>query len=238
MPIHYSLVRNRITPDPNDCFASVQPTVILDTEGLIQRLTQAGSTVTEADFRAMLVLLKQELRSALLDGCRVNLDGVGQFYPTIAGTFHGTTDSFDPARHTLQLSTRTDKHLLAALRRHARFEKQAAPDTRAVLSSFTDLASGTVNSLITPASIGTLDGARLRHVPSRPDEGLYLVPAGGGPAVKVPAAGFQMNRPARLVFLVPALAAGQWRLEVRNRPGLAASAALRVGTLNALLTRA
>ena len=48
-----------------------------------------------------------------------------------------------------------------------------------------------------------------------------------------------MNDSARLVFLVPAvLAAGIERLEVRNGFGLTATAPLRIGSLNAVLTRA
>ena len=237
MPVRYKLVQHRITPDPNDFFASVQPIGTLDTEGLVRRLLEAGSTVTEADLRAVLALLRTEIHSALSEGYRVHLEGVGHLYLTIAGTFHGLTDSFDPARHTLQLTNQADATLLAALRRAAQFEKQTSPETRAHLLTYTDLASGTVNSLITPGTIGTLDGARMRVVPARADEGLYAVPEAGGAEVKVPAANFQRNKPAQIIFLVPELAPGQWRLQVRNRPGLAASASLRVAALNALLTR-
>ena len=91
MPVRYKLVQHRITPDPNDFFASVQPIGTLDTEGLVRRLLEAGSTVTEADLRAVLALLRNEIHSALSEGYRVHLQGVGHLYLTIAGTFHGLT---------------------------------------------------------------------------------------------------------------------------------------------------
>ena len=237
MPIQYSLVENRLTPDPDDYFAQVTPMDSLDLDGLVQRIMAAGSTVTEPDTRAVLAAVKQEVRLALAEGYRINLDDLVQLSVSITGVFHGITDTYDPSRHTLQLATQSDPGLLTYLRQNGAPVKQAAADNRAVLLTYHDLASTEVNTTITPATIGTLDGARLAYVTTRVDEGLYLVPVGGGPEVKVPVANFQMNKPARLVFLVPALTAGQWRLEMRNRPGLTERSPLRIGTLNAILTR-
>ena len=238
MPVEYFLVENRIGRAPDDFYAIVSPGDTVDTERLVQRIMAAGSTVTEPDIRAVLALLQREVGTALAEGCRVNLEGLGHWFATIGGVFHGATDRFDPARHTLQISTQADAALVRGFRRAARLEKQTPPDRCAVLVTYQDLASGTVNSILTSGTIGTLLGARLRFVPTRPEEGLFLVPEDGGPAVRVPGESFQMNKPGRLVFLVPALAAGQYRMEVRNRPRLAASAPLRINRLNYILSRA
>lgn len=86
---------------------------------------------------------------------------------------------------------------------------------------------------LTPGTIGTLTGYRLKYDPASPDEGLFLVPEAGGPGVQVTA--IQANKPRSIVFQVPsALAPGAYRLEVRAR--MRDSEDLRTGTLAAVLT--
>jgi hypothetical protein len=85
---------------------------------------------------------------------------------------------------------------------------------------------------VTPGNIGELTGSRLRYDPAAADEGIFFVPAAGGAETKVDFV--QLNKPASQVFMVPALVAGEYKLEVRARVGGAIQ--FRTGTLAATLT--
>ena len=79
-----------------------------------------------------------------------------------------------------------------------------------------------------------LSGSRLKFDPAEADEGIYFVSTVAG-ETKVTTV--QKNKPSQLVFLVPALAAGTYHLEVRARMGSGTSAReLRIGRLDSTLT--
>ena len=99
---------------------------------------------------------------------------------------------------------------------------------------YRDIASDEINDTATVGNIGQLNGSRLKFDPAKADEGLYFVATAGGDT-KVPTV--QKNKPSQLVFLVPALVAGTYHLEVRARMGSGTSSRqLRVGRLDATLT--
>jgi hypothetical protein len=56
MPIKYYLQPNPITPDPNDQSARVLPNASLSLNDIISKMMKRGTTVTEADARAVLNL--------------------------------------------------------------------------------------------------------------------------------------------------------------------------------------
>lgn len=97
---------------------------------------------------------------------------------------------------------------------------------------YLDMGSGEKDGPMTPGSIGTVSGRRLKFDPGRQEEGLYLVPVDGGDEVKVEVV--QRNMPAQIVFLVPPEASGAYYLEVRARPNRGTD--LRTGRLDAALT--
>ena len=68
---------------------------------------------------------------------------------------------------------------------------------------------------MTPGHVGELSGKRLKFDPARLDEGLFFVPLAGGSEVKV--TDFQQNTSTELVFHVPSLSPGTYKLFVRAR---------------------
>ncbi|KKK90036.1 hypothetical protein LCGC14_2727100, partial [marine sediment metagenome] len=98
--IKYALFENNLTSDPDDFNAVVQITTGIDTDAIIKRVLDQGSTVTEADLRASAADLVKATKSFLLEGARVHFFGLADFFPRVKGKFTGPMDSFDPARHT------------------------------------------------------------------------------------------------------------------------------------------
>lgn len=86
------------------------------------------------------------------------------------------------------------------------------------LLSFEDLASGQINTAVTPGNIGVINGHRLKFEPAQADEGVYFINTADGTEVKV--AAIQKNKPGQQVFLIPAIpAATNLYLEVRAHFG-------------------
>jgi hypothetical protein len=73
MPIKYYLQPNPVTPDPNDQSARVLPNASLTLEDIIAKMMLRGTTVTEADTRAVLNLFFDVVSDEVADGNFVNL---------------------------------------------------------------------------------------------------------------------------------------------------------------------
>ena len=92
-----------------------------------------------------------------------------------------------------------------------------------------DINSGTANSLLTPGGIGSITGEELKYKPENAAEGIWLVPSGGGEAVKATVVATRTE--GNLMFSIPAgLQAGVYTLEVRK--GYGNNAELRTGSLH------
>jgi hypothetical protein len=234
MPIRYALFENNITSDPDDYAAIVQITDSADGEDLVQDIIDQGSTVNEPDILAVTAALKLACQRRVEQGQRVNYFGMMDFFPRIKGVFTGPTDTFDPARHRIDVGANPGSELREAVRLGATVQKVEAVKPSPNPVEYRDVGSDTTNDTVTPGNIGQLSGNHLKFHPKASDEGLYFVADAGG-ETKVPTV--QKNKPSQLVFLVPKLVDGAYHLEVRARMGRRTSAReLRIGRLDATLT--
>ena len=162
----------------------------------------------------------------------MNLGGLVEIYPRLRGIFNGIDDSYDPTRHRLDVATSPGARLRHGVRSRGTVEKVLGIKPAPVLLSYIDLATGDTNDSLTPATIGTIRGSRLKYNPAQPDEGIFFTPVAGGVPQKATAV--QKNKPSELIFLVPTLAPGAYQLEVRAR--MQNGTELRTGRLDPLLT--
>ncbi|NQU21298.1 MAG: DUF4469 domain-containing protein [Candidatus Nealsonbacteria bacterium] len=234
MPIQYALFENNLTADPDDYAATVQISGSADGDDLVQDIVDQGSTVGRPDILAVTAALKLACQRRVEQGQRVNYFGMMDFFPRIKGVFTGATDSFDPARHRVDVGANPGGELREAVQVAATVEKVEAVKPAPNPIEYRDVGSDTTNDTITAGNIGQLSGSRLKFDPAASDEGLYFVATGGGD-YKVSTV--QKNKPSQLVFLVPALVDGTYHLEVRARMGSGTSAReLRIGRLDATLS--
>jgi len=232
MPIHYALFENNVTSDPDDYAAVVQAIDSADLDALIRRMLERGSTTTRADILAVMEDAIGACESLLLDGMRVNFGGLVELFPRMRGIFTGVTDSFDPSRHSVDVGANPGIRVRQTVRDQATVTKDEAIKPSPNPLEYRDVGSDTTNDQVTPGNIGQLSGSRLKYDPAQADEGIFFLPTAGGAEIKVTTV--QKNKPAQLVFLVPALMPGTYYLEVRAR--MRALADLRTGRLDAVLT--
>lgn len=99
------------------------------------------------------------------------------------------------------------------------------------IEQYFDVASQTSGDVLTPGGIGQLQGSRLSFDTSDAEQGVFFVTmAGAGTKVSVIA----LNKPSKLIFMVPALAAGEYEVKLRVR--YRGSKALREAILLKVLT--
>ena len=224
MTIPYTLDANKLTQDGR-YFARVRSVGTADLDTLVERMMQRGTTLGRADIMAALDLLVEVCIDLVLDGWRVDLDGLVRLYCSIGGTFDGEDDRFTPSQHTLQGVAQPGPRLEQALRGRGQPRKQPLRRPAPEVQRFTALPGGATDRLA-PGEIGRLEGTRLRFHPAAADEGLFLIDA-AGQAHRLTVA---QNTARVLLFGWPALPPGDYCVEVRARVGHAATP--RVGRLD------
>ena len=230
MSIKYYLQPNPITPDPNDQSARVISNQVHDVESITKEMLRRGSTITEADIKAVLKVFFEVVSDEITEGNNVNLP-IANFRPGIGGVFSNATDSFDPSRHVKKASVSVGLLLNEKLQ-FAAVEKTTQPTPGPALVQFTDVNSQNTNSILTPGGIGQLVGEELKFNPDNIVEGIYFV-AADGTSTKVDIMASRTE--GKLVFSIPpVLIVGSYTLEVRKGYGTT-GATLRSGSLQETL---
>jgi len=230
MAIKYYLQPNAVTPDPDDHFARVLPTGILDADDIIKKMLERGSTITESDSRAVLTMFFKVVIAELADGKFINLP-IANLRCGITGVFSNAADTFDRSRHGVKATISAGSELWDAMQA-VTVEKQSQPVISPYILQYEDVNSATFNTVLTKGGIGIITGEELKFDPTNTDEGIFFVNAAGA-ATKVAVIA---NRTAsKLTFSVPTtLAAGAYTLEVRK--AYTAAKTIRTGALSEKLT--
>ena len=227
--IEYVIAENHLPTNPTGYAARVLPARTIEFEDLVDRTADRNTTVAKADVLGVLQDYCDVIRTLLLDGMNVNTP-TANYRVTIRGTFSDQSDAFDPSRHRVVVRVGTGKRLRRAVR-DARVMKSLGEKPRPKPVTYVDVSTGERNKVITPGGPGRLIGQRLRYDPDDPAQGIFFI-AADGTATRVEVLVWGM--PAHLAFIVPALPAGDYKVQVRTV--LNDNGELRSGTLDKVLT--
>lgn len=233
MSVAYQLRKNNLV-DTGDVYAAgVEIAGSVELEEIADRIIEQGSTVTRPDVLAVLENSVTAIESYLLDGFRVQFAGLCDLFPRIKGKFEGLTDSYDPARHQVDIAAVPGNRIRKNFKTYASVEKRETVKPVPSLTQYYDLGSGKYNTEVTPNNIGQINGYRLKFDPAQADEGIFFIRTDGSAEVKV--SDISNNTASRQVFLIPSTLAGatEYYLEVRTR--YTAEGELRIGRLDGVL---
>lgn len=186
MPIKYTIQENRLTT-PSTFKGVVKQSTTFDMDDLVRQILDQGSTVTEADIKAVVIDLIKACQNSVLNGARVNIEGLVQIYPSMEGVFTGVTDGFDPLRHRLNLNARVADQFKDAIRTNAQIEKELTPSRVPTIYEVVDTFAGTTNSTISMGRMIQVVGEQLKFDSGNADEGLYVVNDTLGSTIQIPA---------------------------------------------------
>ena len=168
------------------------------------------------------------VENMVLEGVNVNTPSAN-YRASIKGIFDGQADDYDPSRHQVKAVASPGRRYRKAIRDRAQVVKQEAVRPRPNPLEYADINSGERNSVLTPGGMGRLVGHRLKFDPADANQGIFFTAAAGEARVQMLA----RNKPGELIFMVPALPAADYTLEVRAAFG---EDDIRTGALEATLT--
>lgn len=229
--IKYRIVPSKLRGNPTGFVARVLSRRAVGLEEIAAEIARLGTTVSEADVLNVLRHYNDVVARTLLKGETIATPAV-RYHVSIRGLFANQADSFDPDRHRLMVQISAGPLLRKAIR-DARPEKQTGGVIAPQPECYIDTYTGAQNSVLTPRQQGHLIGEHLRFDPADMRQGVFFLDQAGA-ETRVPAVG--LNRPSQLMFIVPELAAGRYRLEVRALFNGHGESEVRSGRLSALLT--
>ncbi len=205
------LVKNELTPDPNDFMASISTVGSIGFDDIIDEMVAEG---TEHKRETLVDIARRFQRTSsrlVLNGYNVN---TGQIYmrPIVSGAFYGK--NFDPAKNNVYVSINQSADL-----------RKSATETRVeVLGEKADLmVIYQVINMVTKQTDGTLpkgrnvriEGSYIKIAGDFPGIGVYLDNIDTATENKLDAEYIVTNDPSKLIILVPdTLPEGFYKLRI------------------------
>lgn len=213
MSLQYSLSDNPLTPDPNDHTARVQNVTSYDLETIKALMLDKGTTLTRTDIDAGITNLCEVLADCIAKGGSINIPLFKTGF-SITGVFTDGTDTFDSARHSVNLNLTPGPLLLEALK-EITLTKVAPTDSLPQVVRVQDGTTKSINDQITPAGAIIINGNLLKIEGDHPSNGVYFIAQEDGTATPVDI--MVENNPGKLIVMVPALPPGSYILQITTQ---------------------
>ena len=151
----------------------------------------------------------------LCDGFSVNT-GYFSLHPRIGGTWENALEHYDPVKHPVRFSFRSLKPL-RDLASHIEVLIEGVAETAGFIAELTDVTTEAVNETLTPGGMFALEGHKIKVAGDHADCGVYFINA-ANPAERVRVAGhLAENTAGKIIGMIPALAAGTYRVAVTTQ---------------------
>jgi hypothetical protein len=211
MKIKYCLLDNPVTPDTEDRRAQVSGYETVGETEIFEYMTRKGSAITVAEAKANYEEIVGTVDYFLKLGYGINTEFVN-IRPVIAGVFRNDDDRFEDGRHRIRYKARLGRRYNHTAD-DVKVEKVAPSSNAPLPVTFEDVASATVNDVMTPGGTARLTGMRLNFKQNDPQQGIFVIDS-AKKAHRVELILSQKGTQA--VFQIPAgLASDEYTLEVR-----------------------
>lgn len=224
MALEYALFENHLTSDPDDYMAVVQNQQSKMQEDIIDLMIGRGSTVTKAEAFSVLEEYAAAIEQLIREGDGINTP-LFNLSPSIKGVFTGADESFNPARHAVKINISAGTRL-KKVASEITLKRIQGVSPQPDLLYLDDLGTDTRNEMLTPGNIAQLKGSRLKFDLTDPTQGVFLI-SETNQEFRVNTV--SRNKPAQIDFLIPQLAPGNYRIELRSV--IYKGKELRTGTL-------
>ncbi len=237
MAIQYELLKNHLGDEPKGYHALVCNQRIYNRKEIIEMMLNRGTLLTSTDIEAVLACLEDVIKQVIKNGEGLNT-GIFTMRIDIKGRFPDPNSHFDKAHNNLAINMTASKSLKESLE-DIELERVYSSGKEAQITMVEDINSQKKDSVLTPAGPLKVWGNRIKISASAPvadnQEGLYAVNIADDTATKF---GTEINnKPSELIYIVPSLTAGKYKLEVRTyNTGSSVGKLLKVITSEATFT--
>jgi hypothetical protein len=211
MKIRYYLLDNPITPDPNDRRAQVFDYEVITEDELLAYIAREGSGITMAEAKANYEGTIGAIDYFLQRGCGFNTEFL-KIRPVMPGVYRDDDDRYDPNRHKIKFRVSLGRRY-NRVTDNVKVEKVTPPNNLPLLTSFEDVASETVNDILTPGGTAVLTGLRLKFSRDDAQQGIFLIDSAKN---EYRIEKILSHTGTKVVFQLPAaLASDEYSLEAR-----------------------
>jgi len=213
--IKASLYENGLTENPNDYIAKVSSERTLNISEICQAaVSRGGADTTPQAMEHNFKLFMKEMGYQLCDGYSVNT-GYFTAGTLIRGVFDSKTETFDPKKHSI-LFQFNQGDLLRKELPSIQVDIVGLADATNFIAQVTDVKSGSVNDMITPGRNLKIIGNKLR-ISGNDTCGIFFINQVTGVSSKVDVSDIVVNNPSELIIVIPELAPGTYKLEVKTQ---------------------
>jgi hypothetical protein len=210
--LDYTLEDNELTGKPGDLRAQVVNVTSYTQNDIVDRVMGIGAGLTRSDIVSVLEAEIQVIGTIIAEGGAINTELFNAF-PSISGVFDAPDEAFDHGKHQIKINLHPGVVLRAAVSQ-VKPKRVAAVVTGPVITSVTDLKTGSINGTLTPGRDLKFSGAKLKITGDKAEVGLYFVPSGGGAEVKADPSDIVVNNPSEVIAVIPPLSAGTYRVRI------------------------
>ena len=214
--IRANLYDNVLTENPNDLVARVIAERSLNVKAIAKSaVARGGADISAAAMEHAVNLWFKEMGYNLCDGFSVNT-GWFTASPHIKGVFDSPTENFNPAKHTILFNFQQGSLLRKELE-NVTIQILGVADASLAIMQVTDVKTGSVNDLLTPNRNLRISGYKLKIAGDNPANGVCFINQTTQARTKVDATDIVTNNPSELIIVIPALAAGTYKVEVTTQ---------------------
>lgn len=208
------LYDNFLTKDnPNDFIARTVSERSLSVKQICESaVTRGGADVSAAAMEHATALFLKEMAYQLCDGYSVNT-GYFTAGTMIRGLFDSPNETFNNDKHSILFQFNQGEKLRAEIP-NIEINILGMADASSAILQLTDVKSGSVNDLLTPGRNLKISGSKIKVAGDAAANGIFFVNADTNDRTQVEASDVVVNNPSELIVIIPALAAGTYKLEV------------------------
>jgi len=211
--IKAQLYDNVLTENPNDFIARVASEKSLNIKDIcLAATTRGGSDISAAAMEHAVNLWLKEMAYSLCDGFSVNA-GWFTAQANIKGVFLSPAEKFSPEKHSVSFDFNQGSLLRKELG-SVEINILGVADVSVFIAQVTDVKTGSVNDLLTPNRNLRISGGKIKIDGDNEQNGVYFVNTQTNERVKVDSTDIVNNNPSELLVVTPALAAGEYKIEI------------------------
>lgn len=210
------MYHNALTESPYDYIARVSAERSLSIKDICESAaSRGGADVSASAMEHATNLFFKEMGYRLCDGFAVNT-GWFSAAPHIKGVFNAPNDHFDPTRHRVLFEMQQGVELRKELSL-VQVDMLGLAESGMYIAQVLDVKTGSINDILTPNRNLKISGHKIKVAGDNGLNGIYFIAESDSTTTQVDVSEIVTNNPSELVIVIPALAAGAYRLEVTTQ---------------------
>ncbi len=205
-----------LTERKDDRFGRVLVKPLVRLDDLIRTAVTRRTDLNPETIRASYNILKEVALEKYTSGATVEF-GMVYYGHSVNGVFYGDNAQWDNSQHNLVPRLNPTAELRNAVKATT-VKVRGMAASGIYINTVTDVASGELNSRLTPGGPVNLTGSKIRIAGEAPGVGIFLTHQDSGEVTEVARNFVSANEPSKLSFVVPAaLPEGDYRLSITTQ---------------------